>query len=160
MQLNPLAPLSEDQRAVADRIQGVLVRKNADGSYRYSKEECRAFIVAVVFDLGLEVPKELEGVFLRFLAQIKVPEDASDEAVVEAIRQHFLDHPLNPELLAEIAEIARSEHVSGKDGRDDAAVAARVGRARSVGRDGALRAPAAGPGGKSSAPVKVTKGLR
>ena len=160
MQLTSHAALSEDQRAVADRIQAVLVRKNDDGSYRYSKEECRAFIVAIVLDLGLELPKELEGVFLRFLAQIKVPADASDEAVVEAVRTYFLEHPLNPEMLAEMAEIARSTRLNVTDDRDDAAVAARVGRARSVGRDATVRAPAAAVGPPSPANVKVKKGLR
>jgi hypothetical protein len=160
MLFKPLAPLSDDQRAVADRIQAVLVRKNPDGSFRYSKEECRAFIVAMVLDLGLEMPQELEGVFLRFLAQIKVPHDASDQDVVEAVRQYFLQHPLHPELVNEMSEIAKSERFAAKDARDDGAVLARVGRARSMGKDTAVRAPAAKEDAAPQAAVKVKKGLR
>jgi hypothetical protein len=158
--MQKLPALNDDQQQIAARVQAVLTKKNPDGGYRYTKEECRAFIVATVLDLGLTLPKDLESVFLRFLTQIKVPADASDEVVVQSIRQYFVDHPLNPELVAEMKAMASGEKGRPKDAVDEAAVRERVGRARSVGKDGAVSAPRQADAQKTTPTVKPRTGLR
>lgn len=108
--------LTDEQQALSDRVQEIITSKHPDGSFKYTKEECRAFIVRCIIDLGLPFPRELEGVFERFLEQIGVQPSATEEDVVKAIGEHFAAHPLNPSLLAEMHALAKTQ---GIDIRDD-----------------------------------------
>lgn len=153
-----MTKLTDEQQHVADRVQAVITAQRPDGTFKYSKEECRAFIVACVFDLGLPLPKELEGVFVRFLDQIKVPQDSSDEDVVAAIKAYFTENPLNDEMLAEMQALGRDEALKARDDYDtDAAAREQVARLRGTGQAHEARAPAASVA-KAAAP-KLKKGL-
>jgi hypothetical protein len=154
-----MAKLSPEQQRIADRVEAVLTAVRPDGEYRYSKEESRAFVVACVLDLGMSIPPELDGVFLRFLAQIEVPEDASDEVVVEAIRSHFQENPLHPDLVQEMQQLGRDEMLKNRDDfSGDEASAERVSRLRAGGTSPERRAPKAAT--KTPVAPKVLKGLR
>lgn len=153
-----MAKLTDEQQALADRVQEVITSTHPDGSFKYTKEECRAFIVRCIIDLGLPFPKELEGVFERFLEQIGVQPTASEEDVVSAIREHFAAHPLNPELVAEMQSLARSHGIEVRDDFErDAATREAVARLRGTGQAHQTRAPEVTA--PKAAPPKVKKGL-
>lgn len=153
-----MAKLTEEQQALAARVQEVITSKRPDGSFKYTKEECRAFIVRCIIDLGLPFPAELEGVFERFLEQIGVQPTASEEDVVKAIQDHFTTHPLNPELLAEMQTLARSQGIEVRDDFErDAAAREAVARVRGTGQVQATRAPEVTA--PKTAPPKLKKGL-
>lgn len=154
-----MAKLSEEQQVIADRVQAAITATHPDGSFKYTKEECRAFIVACVLDLGLPLPTELEGVFGRFLDQIGVSQTAPEDEVVEAIKTYFKGNPLHPGLLAEIEGLSRAESIASRDDYDkEAATREAVARLRGTGQQQATRAPEAAA--QKKAPPKVKKGLR
>jgi hypothetical protein len=152
--------MNEEQQRIASGIEAIMLRKNPDDSYRYTKEELRGFIVACVLELGLELPAQLEGVFTRFLENnIQVAEDCSDEDLVNAIKAHFQENPLNPELLKELENFARKERVGDRDEDDSEDAATReVARLRGTGQETERRAPREETTPKGSAP-KPKKGL-
>lgn len=153
-----MANLTDEQKAMAARVQEVITSTHPDGSFKYTKEECRAFIVRCILDLGLPFPKELEGVFERFLEQIGVQPTATEDDVVAAVREHFATHPLNPELLAEMQALAATHGVEVRDDFDrDAATREAVARLKGTGQVQATRAPEVTA--PKAAPPRVKKGL-
>lgn len=153
-----MAKLTDEQKAMAARVQEVITSTRPDGSFKYTKEECRAFIVRCILDLGLPFPKELEGVFERFLEQIGVAPTATEDDVVAAVREHFATHPLNPELVAEMQSLAASHGIEVRDDFDrDAATREAVARLKGTGQAHQSRAPEVTA--PRAAPPKVKKGL-
>jgi hypothetical protein len=151
--------LRPEQQALAARVEAVLTQRGADGGFRYSKEECRSFVVACVLELDLPLEGELQGVFVRFLHQIGVPATATDDEVVAAVRRYFQEHPLAPALLGEMQAIVLSQ---GLVVRDEFAIAnaakAAVAKVAASGQLDALRAPSQS-GAKSAAP-RPRRGLK
>lgn len=153
-----MAKLTPEQQRVADRVEAVLTARHPDGSFVYSKEEARAFVVGCVLDLGLPIPPEMDGVFLRFLAQIEVPSTSTDEEVVAAIRAWFQENPLHPGLVEEMQQLGRAEVLKDSDAYSaDAAALERVSRLRAGSGASESRAPEASP--KPAEKPKVRKGL-
>jgi hypothetical protein len=93
---------------IGKKIEAVLVAKGPDGEYIYSKQEVRDFIVACVFELGLDVTPDLQGSMLSFLSELSVPEDAPTETILEQVRLYFAANPLPKDLLAEMGQVTRS----------------------------------------------------
>ncbi len=153
-----MTQLNEEQRVIADRVQAAITAKHPDGSFKYTKEECRAFIVACIIELDLPVGTELEGVFGRFLDQIGVSQTAPEEEVAEGIKAYFAANPLNPGLLAEIQGMASAAGQSARDDYDKAAATREaVARLRGTGQAQETRAPEVTS--PKAAPPKVKKGL-
>lgn len=153
-----MAKLTDEQQALAARVQEIITSTHPDGSFKYTKEECRAFIVRCIIDLGLPFPRELEGVFERFLEQIGVQPTATEADVVKAIQDHFAENPLNPQLVAEMQALARSHGIEVRDDFErDAAAREAVARVRGAGRAEQTRAPEVTA--PKAAPPKLKKGL-
>ena len=99
----------QSNQSISSQIEDVLVRKDAAGNYVYSKQEVRDFIVACVFELGLDVTPDIQGAVLSFLAEIHVEEDASATDILEHIRIYFQENPLPQDLLNELHGIVRKD---------------------------------------------------
>lgn len=152
-----MAKLTEEQQVIADRVQAAMTATHPDGSFKYTKEECRAFLIASMIELDLPMGTELEGVFGRFLDQIGVSQTAPEEEVAEGIKAYFADNPLHPGLLEEIQGIKELGLSSRDDYDKDAATREAVARLRGTGQQQESRAPQAAA--EKKAPPKVKKGL-
>lgn len=151
--------LRPDQQALAERVESVLTQRGPDGQYRYSKEECRSFVVACVLELDLPLEGELQGVFIRFLHQIGIQATATEEDVVSAVRGYFQERPLSPALLGEMQAIVLSQGLLVKDEfAVSNATRAAVAKVAATGQLDALRAPPTASA-KSSAP-RPRRGLK
>lgn len=99
----------QSSQSVSSQIEDVLVRQDAAGNYVYTKQEVRDFIVACVFELGLDVTPDIKGAVLSFLAEIHVEEDAAATTILEQIQLYFQEHPLPQDLLNELQGIVRKD---------------------------------------------------
>jgi hypothetical protein len=107
--------MAKKSNDIGKNIEAVLVAKGPDGEYLYSKQQVRDFIVACVFELGLDVTPELQGSMVSFLSELSVPEDAPTETILEQVRLYFAANPLPTDLLAEMGQVTRSSTLDGAE---------------------------------------------
>lgn len=124
---------------IVQAIQDIMVAKDADGEYLYTKDELRDFIVATSLDMGLDLPERLQTIVLNFLAKLQVPEDASDQVIADTIKAYFDQNPLNPDLLASFKKLSKSGVLTDESAFTRSAQNAKA--MQSVGADSTLTAP-------------------
>lgn len=129
---------AEDQR-VAEQITEILTRRDAKGELVFTDLEVRDFVVACVFEFQLDVPQELKAVVLEFCESLEVPETASDEELVAAVKGYFEANPLNDEMMKSFHAVGRDSLLTGEQGYKDSAE--RVQAMRTTGSDENLNAP-------------------
>ena len=108
--------LSKEKQEQAARVQELIVQQDENGEYLYTDDEVRDFIVASIFGLNLPLDDTLERVLLKFCEQLEIPEETTEEEMVEYLRKYFEEHPLNPNLIKEFKELGRSELLRQKEG--------------------------------------------
>ena len=139
---------------VAAAITEILLSKTPDGDRKYGPEEVRDFAVSCVLELGLEITSELKPVMLEFCGQFELPADASGEVVNEAMRQYFVENPLNADMLKAIETLSRGSLLGGEHGYKDRGE--QIDALKKIGNEATLSAPEAKMTG---AKPKVKKGL-
>ncbi len=140
---------------VSQAITDILLAKDSKGERKYSPEEVRDFTVGCVFELDLDITPELQPVLLDFLSQFELPEDASDEALLETIRHYFVKYPLNPELMTAMNSFGRDQAMTGAKAPKDRGE--QLAALRKIGKDDQLAAPEAKTG---KAAPNVKRGLK
>lgn len=148
--------LNADQERVANRIAEIVTQKDSAGNFKFTKREVRDFLVATVLELRLEITPEVQGPMLEMLAEIQVPEDATDEQIAEAIHAYYAENPVNPELYKEIEALGRDETLAGAKGYKDRGE--QMAALKSVGGGEKLEAPEHKP--KSRKIPMVKRGLK
>jgi hypothetical protein len=152
--------LDDDQERIAQRVSSILEEKDADGEYKYSKDEVRDFMMACCFELGLPMSFELESVMHAWIARLGVdPRYPTPEMIIDAVRAHFDANPLHPDLNKAFKELAQDEVFKQREGfkHDGRAVNAALA---SAGLQARVRAPRATelPRAKRAAP-RLKRGL-
>ncbi|MCP4499982.1 MAG: hypothetical protein GY822_08485 [Deltaproteobacteria bacterium] len=148
--------LTAEQEAHSQRIEEILVQKDEDGEYVYTKNEVRDFIVASIFEMDLPMDERLEKVLLGFCEQFELPEDITDAQLIEVMKEYFVEYPLNPALLKEFDDFGRNVLLTRDEGYKDAST--KLDTLQSTGKeDGTGAAPLANPEKKAS--VKPKRGL-
>lgn len=146
--------MTQDNDAVAERIKAILVAKDKNGEYVYSKQEVRDFIVAAIFEMRLPVTPELQGSVHSFFGDLGLTEEPTPEEMVEIVRGYFREHPLNPTLMAEFTSWGRSVLSSADGGYEE--TAEKIAAIRTVGGDGKVHPPVAE---EKQPEVKLKRGL-
>lgn len=154
--------LSDDDVKVAARLQNIMEAKTPNGEYRYTNEEVRGFMCAMIFEVGIPMTAELEAVVYRFFEDVDLPqEDPTPEEMLTALRSHFDKHPLNPQLAAEVAQFGRDELQRSKEGfNSNDRVKQNAARISAGFQATPTRAPEDETTKPRAAPPKVKRGLR
>lgn len=129
-----------DEKTTQEKVQAVLTKKDAAGNWVYTQTECRDFIVACVFELGLPITPELAGAVEKFMYAIGTHEDQDDDVIIGKVLDYFKENPLNPAILAEIGAFARDElFTKGHEGYK--AVSEQIAALRAAGKSTEVKAP-------------------
>jgi hypothetical protein len=147
----------EDEK-IAQKVEEVLTKKDANGEWVYTQREVRDFIVTCLFELGLDIPQELQGMVIQFMVECGVGDDTEDADIVKAVVGYFEENPLNPQLLVELATWGRdqlftAEHEGYKEATEQIKALQAAGS-----KQGKTRAPQA-DAVKADVKGKVKKGL-
>ena len=98
-----------DDDLIAAKVEEVLTKKDANGEWVYTQREVRDFIVLVLFEFGLEIPQELQGLVLNFIVEQGCTDETPNEEIVERVQAYFAENPLNPSMLVELATWGRDQ---------------------------------------------------
>ena len=129
-----------DEETTAKKVQAVLTKKDANGEWVYTQTECRDFIVACVFELGLPITTELAGTIEKFMYAIGTHEDMDDDAIIEKVFDYFRENPLNPCHLGR-ARVVRAGRALHKGHEGYKAVSEQLRALRAAGKTDGIKAP-------------------